>query len=156
PRDAFELRYRARARAVRALRHSRRLCDTEREFQRRAAGQAPGGHRAELRGEVMIERRRGTDEGSPAPHSHALAPEEVIRVKVKAELRKRMRGLRKTTPLEACAERSRKIVAALEGHGAVQASKRAALFWPMIERHEVDLRPLDATLRSRGVQVAYP
>lgn len=89
-------------------------------------------------------------------HSHALAPEEVIRFKVKAELRKRMRGLRKTMPLEACGARSEAIVKRLEAHPAVQNTKRAALFWPIVERHEVDLRPLDAALRARGVVVAYP
>ncbi|MCW5835861.1 MAG: 5-formyltetrahydrofolate cyclo-ligase [Labilithrix sp.] len=67
-----------------------------------------------------------------------------------------MRGVRKTAPLEACAERSGKIVAALEAHAAVRAAKTAALFWPILERHEVDLRPLDASLRARGVRVAYP
>jgi 5-formyltetrahydrofolate cyclo-ligase len=85
-----------------------------------------------------------------------LAPEEVIRFKVKAELRKRMRGLRKTTPLEACAERSAKIAAALEAHDAVKQAKTVASFWPMLERHEVDLRELDAKLRARGVRMAYP
>jgi len=96
------------------------------------------------------------DPGPPEPHSHALASEDVIRFKVKAELRKRMRGVRKTAPLEACAERSAKIIAVLEGHEAVLASKSAALFWPIIERHEVDLRPFDVWLRARGVRVAYP
>jgi 5-formyltetrahydrofolate cyclo-ligase len=85
-----------------------------------------------------------------------LLPEEVIRFKVKAELRKRMRGLRKTTPPEACAERSAKIVAALEAHEAVQQAKSVASFWPMLERHEVDLRELDTKLRARGVKMAYP
>jgi 5-formyltetrahydrofolate cyclo-ligase len=100
--------------------------------------------------------RRGTDPGPPQPHSHALAPEEVIRFKVKAELRKRLRGVRKTAPLEACAERSARIVATLEAHEVVRRSKAAALFWPIVERHEVDLRPLDAAFRARGVRVAYP
>jgi 5-formyltetrahydrofolate cyclo-ligase len=100
--------------------------------------------------------RRGTDPGPDAPHSHALAPDDVIRFKVKAELRKRMRGVRKTAPLEACAERSARIVAALEAHDSVKSAKRVALFWPIVERHEVDLRPLDASLRARGVRVAYP
>ncbi len=104
----------------------------------------------------MNPHRRGTDPGPSEPHSHSLAPEEVIRVKVKAELRKRMRGVRKTAPLEACAERSAKIVAALEEHPAVRAAKSAALFWPMVERHEVDLREFDTKLRARGVRVAYP
>ena len=104
----------------------------------------------------MNPHRRGTDPGPPEPHTHSLAPEEVIRVKVKAELRKRMRGVRKTAPLEACAERSAKITAALVEHPAVKAAKSAALFWPILTRHEVDLRSLDELLRARGGRVAYP
>lgn len=100
--------------------------------------------------------RRGTDPGPAEPHAHSLAPEEVIRFKVKAELRKRMRGVRKTAPLEACAERSAKIVAALAEHPAVKAATSAALFWPIVARHEVDLRALDEALRGRGARVAYP
>jgi len=99
---------------------------------------------------------RGTDPGAGPPHSHALAAEEEIRFKVKAELRKRLRGVRNTAPLEACGERSAKIVSALDAHPAMKHAKSVALFWPIIERHEVDLRPLDATLRARGVRVAYP
>ncbi len=38
----------------------------------------------------------------------------------------------------------------------MKAARRVALFWPMVERHEVDLRPLDEALRARGVRVAYP
>lgn len=99
---------------------------------------------------------RGMDPGPAAPHSHALAPEDVIRVKVKAELRKRMRGVRKTTPIEAIGERSAKIVAALEAHEAIRTAKSVALFWPIVARHEVDLRALDNTLRGNGIRVAYP
>ena len=92
----------------------------------------------------------------PKDHSHKLAPEEFIRLKVKAELRKRLRGVRKTTPAEACAERSRSLVARLEAHPAVASAKSIALFWPIEARHEVDLRGLDTTLRGRGVRIAYP
>lgn len=99
---------------------------------------------------------RGADPGPVQPHSHALAPEDVIRLKVKAELRKRMRGVRKTAPIEACSERSAKIITALEAHESVKSAKSVALFWPIVERHEVDLRAFDATLRARGVRVAYP
>lgn len=105
---------------------------------------------------MVSEHRRGVDPGPGARHSHALADEEVIRAKVKAELRKRIRGVRKTAPLEACAARSVKIVAALEAHPAIVEAKSVALFWPIVEKHEVDLRPLDASLRARGVRVAYP
>ena len=89
-------------------------------------------------------------------HSHKLAPDDFIRLKVKAELRKRLRGVRKTTPIEACEERSRALVARLEAHEAVASAKRVALFWPIVTKHEVDLRPLDTTLRARGVRIAYP
>jgi 5-formyltetrahydrofolate cyclo-ligase len=89
-------------------------------------------------------------------HSHKLAPDEVIRLKVKAELRKRLRGVRKTTPPEACAARSLEIVKRLEGHPAVVAAKSVALFWPIVARHEVDLRTFDTSLRARGVRIAYP
>ena len=95
-------------------------------------------------------------EHGPKDHSHKLAPDEYIRLKVKAELRKRLRGVRKTTPAEACAVRSKALVARLELHPAVAAAKSIALFWPIEARHEVDLRPLDATLRARGVRIAYP
>ncbi len=89
-------------------------------------------------------------------HSHKLAPEEHIRLKVKAELRKRLRGVRKTTPIEACEVRSRAIVARLETHEAIASARSIGLFWPIVPRHEVDLRALDASLRARGVRIAYP
>jgi 5-formyltetrahydrofolate cyclo-ligase len=85
-----------------------------------------------------------------------LPPEDFIRVKVKAELRKRLRGVRNSTPLEACAERSGAIVARLEAHPALLAARTVALFWPIVTKHEVDLRALDASLRARQVRVAYP
>jgi 5-formyltetrahydrofolate cyclo-ligase len=85
-----------------------------------------------------------------------MAPEDVVRRKVKAELRKRIRGLRATAPAEACAQRSVRIVERLEGLDAMKAARAVALFWPIVERHEVDLRPLDASLRARGVKVSYP
>ena len=106
---------------------------------------------------------RGEDPGPAEPRSRPpsavspeLAAEDVLRIKVKAELRKRMRGVRKTAPLEACAERSAKIIAALEAHDALVPATSVALFWPIVARHEVDLRALDASLRARGVRVAYP
>jgi 5-formyltetrahydrofolate cyclo-ligase len=85
-----------------------------------------------------------------------LPPDDVIRARVKAELRKRIRGVRAAMPIEACAKRSAKIVLRLESHPAVRAAKSIGLFWPIVERHEVDLRPFDASLRARGVSVAYP
>jgi 5-formyltetrahydrofolate cyclo-ligase len=82
--------------------------------------------------------------------------EELVRRQVKLELRKRMRGLRNTTPAAACAARSAKIVTRLLELGPIMKAKSAALFWPIEDKHEVDLRPLDAALRARGVHIAYP
>src|SRR5450631_2411562 len=90
------------------------------------------------------------------PDSTRLPPDDVIRVRVKAELRKRLRGVRATMPADACAKRSARIISRLEAHPVLRAAKSVALFWPIVERHEVDLRPLDASLRARGVKVAYP
>jgi 5-formyltetrahydrofolate cyclo-ligase len=90
------------------------------------------------------------------PPGDRLPPEDVLRLRVKAEIRKRLRALRKTTPLAACADRSQRIVRALEGMAPLREARKVALFWPIEEKHEVDLRPLDASLRGRGVRVAYP
>ncbi|HEY8038673.1 MAG TPA: 5-formyltetrahydrofolate cyclo-ligase [Polyangiaceae bacterium] len=94
----------------------------------------------------------------PSDH-HGFIPssaEDVLRRRVKAELRKRMRGLRKALPPSACAERSARIVERLLGLEPIARAGAIALFWPIEERHEVDLRALDARLRARGSRVAYP
>ncbi|MGD0525014.1 MAG: 5-formyltetrahydrofolate cyclo-ligase [Polyangiaceae bacterium] len=94
----------------------------------------------------------------PSDH-HGFVPssdEDLLRRRVKAELRKRMRGLRKALPVSACAERSGRIIAQLTALEAIARARTVALFWPIEERHEVDLRAFDARLRARGVRVAYP
>jgi 5-formyltetrahydrofolate cyclo-ligase len=76
--------------------------------------------------------------------------------RAKTELRKRLRGLRNTTPASACDARSQRIVERLLAMDALKGATRVALFWPIVARHEVDLRPLDEALRARGARVAYP
>jgi 5-formyltetrahydrofolate cyclo-ligase len=94
----------------------------------------------------------------PSDHHGFIASseEELLRRRVKAEIRKRMRGLRNTIPASACAVRSTRIVDALHTLPWLAAARAVALFWPIEERHEVDLRPLDARLREGAVRVAYP
>lgn len=82
--------------------------------------------------------------------------ETLLRYKAKAVLRQRARTLRGTIPAEAIAQRSAAIVRALEGLPELAGADKVALFYPMEQRHEVDLRALDATLRARGARVAYP
>ena len=90
--------------------------------------------------------------------SRPFAPDEeaYLARKVKAELRKRMRGVRNTAPAAACLQRSRAIAEHLAALPAVAEARSVALFYPIEDRHEVDLRELDADLRARGVRVAYP
>jgi 5-formyltetrahydrofolate cyclo-ligase len=82
--------------------------------------------------------------------------ERVLRIRAKVELRKRARGLRSTVPKDAIAARSAKIVAAVAALDAVQKARHVALFFPILARHEVDLRALDAVLRAGQKAVYYP
>jgi 5-formyltetrahydrofolate cyclo-ligase len=93
------------------------------------------------------------------PERHGFlgsSDEDALRRRVKSELRKRLRALRNTLPATACRERSARIVDRLAGLQLVSRARSVALFWPLQDRHEVDLRPLDTLLRERGVAVAYP
>ncbi len=67
-----------------------------------------------------------------------------------------MRALRKALPAGACAERSARIVERLVALESLASARAVGVFWPIEDRHEVDLRSLDARLRARGVRVAYP
>jgi 5-formyltetrahydrofolate cyclo-ligase len=94
-----------------------------------------------------------------ASRRHGFIPssaEDLLRQRVKVELRKRMRGLRNAMPTHACAERSARIVERLTALAPLARANAVALFWPIAERHEVDLRGLDERLRARGARVAYP
>jgi 5-formyltetrahydrofolate cyclo-ligase len=94
----------------------------------------------------------------PSAH-HGFIPssaEEALRHRVKAELRKRMRGVRRALPSQACAERSARIVERVLSLEPILRAKAVALYWPMEEQREVDLRPLGERLVERGVRVAYP
>jgi 5-formyltetrahydrofolate cyclo-ligase len=52
--------------------------------------------------------------------------------------------------------RSARLVERLAELAPILCARAVALFWPIEERHEVDLRSLDARLRERGARVAYP
>ncbi|MRG94252.1 5-formyltetrahydrofolate cyclo-ligase [Polyangium spumosum] len=80
----------------------------------------------------------------------------VLRYRAKGVLRQRMRALRNSIPRESLAERSAKICAGLLSRPELSGARAVALFWPILKRGEVDLRPLAADLRARGVVVAFP
>jgi 5-formyltetrahydrofolate cyclo-ligase len=97
---------------------------------------------------------------APVPSDHhgfiPSSAEDLLRRRVKMELRKRMRGLRGVLPAATCAEKSARLVDRLVDLPPVRGARSIALFWPLGERREVDLRAADASLRARGVRVAYP
>jgi 5-formyltetrahydrofolate cyclo-ligase len=74
----------------------------------------------------------------------------------KAELRTRMRALRNSIPVEARALRSQKVVERLAASAHFEDATAVGLFWPMLDRGEVDIRPIDAIARGRDKTVAYP
>ncbi len=87
-----------------------------------------------------------------------LDPEavKILSYRAKAELRKRGRALRNTIPAGSIAERSAKIRNALTALPCFAEAKTVALFWPIVSRNEVDLRPLVEILTARGASVAFP
>lgn len=74
----------------------------------------------------------------------------------KKAIRTKQRALRLALPERAAAARSERVVQRLLAHERVTLAKGVALFWPMLERREIDLRPLDLQLRARGARIYYP
>jgi 5-formyltetrahydrofolate cyclo-ligase len=87
-----------------------------------------------------------------------LAPELMLEVtrRAKKQLRRRLKGLRDGYPRAALARRSALITAQLLRLPELEQARTVALFYPLIYRGEVDLRPLDGELRQRGIAVYYP
>lgn len=74
----------------------------------------------------------------------------------KQELRKRLRALRLAHPAEALRTRTSALVARVLSLPLFVSARSVALFYPMEERKEVDLRALDAEARRQGKRVYYP
>lgn len=76
--------------------------------------------------------------------------------RVKKQLRARMKAIRSALPASAVAARSARVIERLQALPVLQRARSVALFWPMEESGEIDLRALDATLESRKVTRYYP
>jgi 5-formyltetrahydrofolate cyclo-ligase len=74
----------------------------------------------------------------------------------KVQLRKRMRALRNAHPAEALKIRNRALVARALAQPAFESARSVALFFPMEDRKEIDLRELDAQARRQNKRVYYP
>ena len=90
------------------------------------------------------------------PLSPATSVEDVLRHRMKVELRKRMRAVRATLPLGARRARSARLVDRLATLEPLERAQSVALFSPIAARCEVELSSLDALLRARGTRIAYP
>jgi 5-formyltetrahydrofolate cyclo-ligase len=88
----------------------------------------------------------------------ALDPDErtASRRLAKVELRKLMRARRSSTPAETCALLSEKIVARVAACAPFARATKVGLFWPMLERHEVDVRPLFEIAHHAKKAVFFP
>jgi 5-formyltetrahydrofolate cyclo-ligase len=75
---------------------------------------------------------------------------------VKKQLRARMRAVLSALPESAVAARSARIIERLHAIDVFERARSVALFWPMEESGEVDLRTLDAVLEARGAARYYP
>ncbi len=67
-----------------------------------------------------------------------------------------MRALRNAHPTEALRVRSRALLTRAVALPAFAAARSVALFFPIEDRKEVDLRELDAEARRQGKRVYYP
>lgn len=77
-------------------------------------------------------------------------------IQAKSQIRKRMKALRGGYSRASLATRSQAIVERLLSLDELKQAQSVALFWPMIEQGEVDLRALDTALRARGTRLFYP
>jgi 5-formyltetrahydrofolate cyclo-ligase len=94
----------------------------------------------------------------PRPPSSPFDDAEIAAVAeaAKVELRRRMRAVRAAYPSEALRVRSRALIERVLTLESFRDSQAIALFFPMHERKEVDLRELDGEARRRGKRVYYP
>jgi 5-formyltetrahydrofolate cyclo-ligase len=82
--------------------------------------------------------------------------DSMLRLQAKAVIRKRARALRNSIPEGARSARSEKIVERVVASAPFERARSVGLFWPMLERGEVDVRGIDGAARERGKKVAYP
>jgi 5-formyltetrahydrofolate cyclo-ligase len=79
-----------------------------------------------------------------------------VGARAKQQLRVRMKALRSAYPAAALAERSARVVEHIAELPEFSAARGVALFWPLLEQKEIDVRELDALARAQGKRVYYP
>ena len=79
-----------------------------------------------------------------------------LKYRAKKQLRMRMRGLRSAHPEAVLAQASARIVSSVLSLPQFAAARSVGLFWPMLERHEIDVRPLLAAALAADKRVYFP
>lgn len=97
---------------------------------------------------------QGSDLLEAGPFSAELR--QSIERRLRKHWRERMRKVRQAMPQSLSAERSARIVEQLKQMPSFEKARGVGLFWPMLERREVDLRALDSFARAQGKRVYYP
>lgn len=113
---------------------------------------------------MLAARQRRQSCPAPAPASaknrgvDLFDPETLadLKYRAKKQLRMRMRGLRAAHPANVLAQASERIVASVLAHPQFSAARGVGLFWPILERREVDVRPLAAAALAADKRVYFP
>jgi 5-formyltetrahydrofolate cyclo-ligase len=79
-----------------------------------------------------------------------------LKFRAKKQLRTRLRRLRAAHPPSVLAQASERIVERVLALPEFRAATDVGLFWPLIERREVDVRPLAAAALSAAKRVYFP
>lgn len=74
----------------------------------------------------------------------------------KATLRERFRAYRANLSPEVVTSKSASIIERVQQLPEVQSARTVHCYWPMVERGEIDTRPLIDALHHRGLRVALP
>lgn len=81
---------------------------------------------------------------------------DVLKARAKKQLRQRARAVRSAMPKDALRRRSDAIATRIDALPEFASARSIALFWPMDQKGEVDLRALGGRCRERGLRVYYP
>ncbi|HTA92638.1 MAG TPA: 5-formyltetrahydrofolate cyclo-ligase [Polyangiaceae bacterium] len=79
-----------------------------------------------------------------------------LKFRAKKQLRMRMRGLRAAHPEAVLARAAARVVEQVLALPQFQAARGVGLFWPMTERHELDVRPLAPAALAANKRIFYP
>jgi 5-formyltetrahydrofolate cyclo-ligase len=79
-----------------------------------------------------------------------------LRERAKRQLRHSMRSLRAAYPEAQRADKSRAVVERISALPEFMSARGVALFWPLLDRQELDVRALDSAARQAQKAIYYP